>query len=277
MTGLVFIATGLVLLLWAPLVGPRYRGERSAFLATLGTGGAPGPPTGKARDGAGKAAGPRPEGPRPGAPPLVSPRRYRRLQVGLALYAGLFTALPGLVAGQPGIIGPLVMAGLAGVALPAAGATILRQRHQAALGRAVGDLISHLRLQTAAGTALMPALASAPAVVRPPLRSELEHFLADAQVAPLPSALERLAQRCGHPRVESLVRHLLHQQSLGVPLEQVFWDEEQHYLALAREEARQRIRSATVTMALITFVLFMNGALLFATPLAIRAFAFLSE
>lgn len=262
MLAVILIAGGLSLIWLARALGPRYRSERSAFLSTVGA-----PPSAPA-GGQGK----------PGQIlPVRRQPQHRKLQWGLTGYVALVTALPSLARGNLPGVGGIVLAGLAGWALPAAWAVILRQRSVTAMDRAAGDLISHLRLQTAAGTPLLPALHSAPSVVREPLRGQLEQLLADMQVAPLPSALQRFARRCASAKVANLVQHLLHQQSLGVPLDQVFREEEQHYLTLAREEARQRIRSATLVMALLTFVLFMNGALLFATPIVIRAFAFLSE
>lgn len=258
MAGLTLCGAGL-LLLWCAWTLD-HRSKRSAFLKTLGCAAAA-----PSRRRAGESG--------PGA---ISPPGAR-VKVGLAAGYGLVVGMPELVQGDPPLATMLITAALAGAALPAAWVRVAGMQRRAAMDRAAGDLIGHLRLQSAAGTSLLSALHSAPGVVREPLRRELEQLLADAQVSPLPAALDRFMRRCADRKIENLVHHLLHQQALGVPLERILLEEEQHYLALAQEEARQRIRSATLVMAVITFVLFINGALLFAVPLAIRAFSFLAE
>ena len=259
MGGFVLIACGLSLTLTAVALGPGYWSERSERLAFLTL-----KPAGRSRtaDNASSAG---------------NKAKGRSWAAPLALYAGIMVALPGVLHGEPGVIGPLLSAALAGFVAPWAWERVVRHRRAAAMDRAAGDLVGHLRLQTSLGMTLLPALGSAPPVVREPLRAELTRLLADAQISPLPTALERFAERTGSAKVQALVRHLQHQNTLGIPLEQILIEEEQHYLTLAREGARQRIRSATMTLALVTFVLFMNGALIFATPLAIQAFQFLSE
>jgi len=257
--GIVLMAVGLVSVLAGQFLGPRYRKEHSEYLASLDI----------------------QERPQPLSAPTSRQAAARGRSQSISLvwggYAAIFIALPSLAKGHISLFGPLFGAVVAGLVLPWIWGQVAIHRRQEAMDQAVGDLVSHLRLQTSVGITLVPALVSAPSVVREPLRQELVQLLADVQISPLPTALQRFSDRSGSQRVQSLVRHLQHQSSLGIPLEQVLAEEEQHFLAIAREEARQRIRSATVTMAVITFVLFMNGALVFATPLAIQAFRFLGE
>lgn len=204
------------------------------------------------------------------------PETFRAAQVGCALVTASLMALPGLSRGQIPLVAPLV-GGASGWFAPSLVLRVLLERRRLAMDRAVGDLIGHLRMQTSIHIPLLQALESAPPVVREPLRAELEELVADCRLAPLPSALERFAARTGHARVQELVEHLQHQQSLGVPLFEVFTEEEQHQMMLMKEEIRQRIRSATITMSIVTFLLFLNGAIVFMTPVAFRALEFLSR
>lgn len=204
------------------------------------------------------------------------PETFRTVQLLSALGLAVLVSVPPLSLGKLPVVAPL-LGGLFGWQAPVLMLGILNERRRAALDRAIGDLIGHLRAQTAIHIPLLQALESAPPVVREPLRADLEELVADCRLAPLPSALERFAARTKHPRLRELVEHLGHQQALGVPLAQVFAEEEQHQVVLMKELVRQRIRSATVTMSIVTFLLFLNGTIVFMLPIALRAFAFMSQ
>lgn len=146
---------------------------------------------------------------------------------------------------------------------------MLWQRSQS-IARGYSELVAHLVLMTQAGAPVLQAFASSPAVVREPLRSELEELVADARLAPLPSALERFAARTENPEIELFARTVVHQQSVGIGLNEALAQEESHSQVLFREAVRQRIRSATVTMAAVTVVLLINGLTALLTPTVLR-------
>ncbi|HEY3366799.1 MAG TPA: hypothetical protein VGK74_17240 [Symbiobacteriaceae bacterium] len=210
-------------------------------------------------------------------PRTVRVGRYSQIvQLVTAVVVAVLVSLPGLSRGQVPLVAPLFSA-VCGWFMSAAVRKVLAYRRRIAMDQAVSDLIGHLRVQAAVNIPLLQALESAPPVVREPLRSEIEELVADARLAPLPSALERFVARTRNARIQELVEHLRHQRSLGVPLARVFTEEEQHQLTLMKEAVRQRIRTATVTMSIVTFLLFLNGAIVFMTPLAIRAMEFLAH
>lgn len=141
-------------------------------------------------------------------------------------------------------------------------------QRQQAITRAYGDLVSHLVLMLDAGASTQKAFSTAVPVVREPLRTELVQLVADLKLSPLPSALQRFAERAGHKEITTFTENLVLQQKVGISLADALRDEERHSRVLQQEAARQRIRAGAVTMAAVTAVLLANGLILLALPVA---------
>ncbi|MDB4893916.1 MAG: secretion system protein [Firmicutes bacterium] len=142
---------------------------------------------------------------------------------------------------------------------------VVWQRQQA-ITRAYGDLVSHLVLMLDAGASTQKAFSTSVPVVREPLRTELVQLVADLKLSPLPSALQRFAERAGHKEIKNFTDNLVLQQKVGISLADALRDEERHSRVLQQEAARQRIRAGAVTMAAVTAVLLANGLILLALP-----------
>lgn len=190
----------------------------------------------------------------------------RRTRAWLAAGGALFALAPWLLLGAEIRWGAVALYTL----LPPLGAGVwfwLRsQRREALLSRAYPDLLAHLVAQARAGAGTFQAFATAPPVLREPLRQEVEELIADMRVAPFPAALQRFAERCGIPEVRAFAANAIHQQSLGIALRQVLESEEAHILALARQAMRQRIQRTSITMAAVTVILLINGLIIYMLP-----------
>jgi Flp pilus assembly protein TadB len=201
---------------------------------------------------------------------------FYRLQAGLGLVTGglYLLAAPGPT--TPLLWGTAALAGLAAASLPRLWLRL--QEHRASLSLEAGfrDLLGHLAVQTAAGIPLLHALAAAPAVVREPLRREVEALVADLRLSPLPAAMERFAARTGHPEIATFAQHVAHAQRVGIALPDLLREEEKHALAIYRQAVRRRIKAGALTMALVTVILLVNGLLIYGTPLAFTILEFIS-
>jgi len=123
-------------------------------------------------------------------------------------------------------------------AAPAGRPRLIARRRQALLAENYPDLISHLAARTRAGAGLLEALATSPAILREPLRSDVEDLIADLRLSPASAALERFARRCGLPQMRSFIQTVISQQALGIPLAEIVAAEEIRALAMARQSAR---------------------------------------
>lgn len=200
------------------------------------------------------------------APSRISDPALRRAQAWLAGGGLLISLAPWLLLGTEIRWGALMLYTL----LPPLGAGawfwLRGRRREALLSRAYPDLLAHLVAQARAGAGTFQAFATAPPVLREPLRQEVEELIADMRIAPFPAALGRFAQRCGIPEVRAFAANAIYQQSLGIALREVLESEEAHILAMARQAMRQRIQRTSITMAAVTVILLLNGLLIYMLP-----------
>ena len=198
----------------------------------------------------------------------MTPQAFRSLQWWLAAAGLCATLLPPWVTGQPLPWLRLLLYPTLLWLLPPAWLGLQMARRRGRMTRCYPDLLAHLATQTEAGASTLQAFQTAPPVVREPLRLEVEALLADLRVAPLPAALRRFAARTGSSEIQSFAENVIYQQSRGIALRDVLADEEAHFLALARQQQRRRIQASSVTMAVVTVLLLLNGLIIYFTPVA---------
>ncbi len=207
----------------------------------------------------------------------LSPERFRLIQLGLAAGGLLLTAAPALLFGKPVNPAGLLLYPPLLWAAPQLWLALQVRRRRTLLARAYPDLLAHLVTQTRADAGTLQAFASSPAVLREPLRGEVEELIADMRIAPIPAALQRFAERCDIPEIRDFVHNLIYQQEVGIALPEVLAAEDAHALAMARQEARRRIQQSAVVMAAVTVILLLNGLLLWFTPVFFDLSRFLGE
>jgi Flp pilus assembly protein TadB len=192
--------------------------------------------------------------------------RFRLVQSGLAGMVLLVATLPWLLFRRPPEPLSMLLYPVLAWLLPLAWLLVQLRRRTLLIARAYPDLLAHVATQARAGAGMLQAFASAPPVLREPLRGEVADLIADLRIAPLPAALSRFADRCGHPQIRAFVRSVMHQQALGIALARVLADEERHALALARQAVRRRIQESAIIMAAVTVILLMNALAVYFTP-----------
>lgn len=201
--------------------------------------------------------------------PVTRPRSNRSGRTQWILPAGgaLLGSLPWLLFGRTPDMWAMVLYPPLFWLAPLAWGWLQQRRRRALLERSYPDLLAHLATQTRAGASTLQAFATAPPVLRGPLRDEVEELLADLRIAPFPAALQRFADRCRSPEIRAFTAHVIYQQSLGISLPEVLASEEAHALAMARQTMRQRIQRSAITMAAVTVILLVNGLLIYMLPL----------